>query len=175
MGWYAAANKLNGFLRWAWDNRPADPARDARHVRFPAGDTFLVYPGPMSSIRMERLREGFVDFEKLQLVRRLLAANQSSATLKATAKLDKALGSFSRERVKSTDGSTIAQDVRTAQEALDVASRIAFGQKKMTIRQETCPHVGIAASEKTWGESKAVNHTQFPAHYRVLARTNPLG
>jgi hypothetical protein len=107
MGWYAAAKGLDGFLRWAWDNWPEDPTRDARHIRFPAGDTFLVYPGPMCSVRMERLREGFVDFEKLIIVRRQLADIQGDAARKAAADLDKALESFNWDRVKSTDGSTV--------------------------------------------------------------------
>ena len=37
----------------AW---PADPVRDARHVLWPAGDTFLVYPGSHSSTGREALR-----------------------------------------------------------------------------------------------------------------------
>jgi hypothetical protein len=129
MGWYAAAAKLDGFLRWAWDNWPEDPTRDARHTRFPAGDTFLVYPGPLDSIRVERLREGFVDYEKLLEVRRQLAGNQGAAVRKATADLDKALRVFNWERVKNTNGSTVAQDVRAAREALAAASRIAFERK----------------------------------------------
>ncbi len=128
MGWHAAAMGLDGFLRWAWDNWPEDPTRDARHIRFPAGDTFLVYPGPLHSIRMERLREGFVDFEKLLIVRRQLAGNHSDAARKATAELDKALGPFNWDRVKSTNGSTVVEDVRSAREALAAASRIAFGE-----------------------------------------------
>jgi hypothetical protein len=130
MGWHAAALGLDGFLRWAWDSWPDDPARDARHIRFPAGDTFLVYPGPLCSIRMERLREGFVDFEKLLIVRRQLASTKDAAARKVTAELDEALRSFSGDRVKSTNGSTIIQDVRSARETLAAASRIAFGLRK---------------------------------------------
>ena len=61
---YAAARGYHGFLRWAYDAWPADPVRDARHVLWPAGDTFLVYPGSHSSIRYEKLREGIVDFAR---------------------------------------------------------------------------------------------------------------
>jgi hypothetical protein len=62
-------------------------------------------------------------------VRRLLAGNHTAAALKVTADLEKALGSFSWERVKSTNGSTVAQDIRSAREALSVASRIAFQKR----------------------------------------------
>ena len=47
--------------------------RDARHVAWPAGDTYLVYPGGESSVRFEKLREGIVDFEKIRLLRTMLA------------------------------------------------------------------------------------------------------
>jgi hypothetical protein len=69
LGWYTAAHGYDGFLRWAYDAWPADPVRDARHVLWPAGDTFLVYPGSHSSIRFEKLREGIADFEKIRLLR----------------------------------------------------------------------------------------------------------
>ena len=68
LGWYAAAYGYNGFLRWAYDAWPADPARDARHTLWPAGDCFLVYPGGNSSIRFEKLREGIVDHEKIAIL-----------------------------------------------------------------------------------------------------------
>jgi hypothetical protein len=128
MGWHAAARGLDGFLRWAWDNWPEDPIHDARHVRFPAGDTFLVYPGPLASVRLERLREGFVDFEKLLILRRRLAGQAGESVVKASTDLEKALSLFSWERVKSTNGGTIAQDIRSARETLALATRIAFGQ-----------------------------------------------
>jgi Domain of unknown function (DUF4091) len=76
MGWYASAFGYDGFLRWAYDSWTGDPARDARHASWPAGDCFLVYPGARSSIRFERLREGIVDFEKLRVLRGLLGERQ---------------------------------------------------------------------------------------------------
>ena len=126
MGWHAAASGMDGFLRWAWDSWPADPAHDARHFRFPAGDTFLVYPGPLASVRMERLREGFVDFEKIRIVRRQLANASSGPARAAITRLDAALASFTWDRVRSTEGVTIARDVMAAREALAAATRVAF-------------------------------------------------
>ncbi len=126
MGWHAAANGMDGFLRWAWDNWPANPALDSRHVRFPAGDTFLVYPGPLASIRMERLREGFVDFEKIRILQQRLADATNPAAREVTARLGQAIERFSWERVQKTDGSRIDQDLREAREALAAASRVAF-------------------------------------------------
>ena len=68
-GWYSSAHKYDGYLRWAYDAWPADPMRDARHVLWPAGDCFLVYPGGTSCVRFEKIREGIVDYEKIRIVR----------------------------------------------------------------------------------------------------------
>jgi hypothetical protein len=59
LGWYAANKSFNGYLRWAY----------SRFGKWSAGDTYLVYPGPMSSIRFERLIEGIQDFEKIRLLK----------------------------------------------------------------------------------------------------------
>jgi hypothetical protein len=129
MGWHAAAAGLDGFLRWAWDNWPADPARDARHFRFPAGDTFLVYPGPLASIRMERLREGFVDYEKLRIVRDRLAARTDASARSALGELDRALAPFTWEHVRSTAARTVTTDLRAARASLAAAGRVAFAAR----------------------------------------------
>ena len=101
MGWYAAALDLDGFLRWAYDSWTEDPLRDARHVLFPAGDCFMVYPGVRSSIRFERLREGIVDFEKIRILRKRLKQQSSPAAGESLEKLQRILASFDYERVQS--------------------------------------------------------------------------
>ncbi|MDP4262753.1 MAG: DUF4091 domain-containing protein [Bacteroidota bacterium] len=68
LGWYAFAFGYDGLLRWAYDAWVADPVRDARHIYWPAGDAYMIYPGANSSIRFEKLREGIVDFEKLRML-----------------------------------------------------------------------------------------------------------
>lgn len=69
LGYYAAANGFDGFLRWAFTNWPRDPLYDTSFGSWPAGDTHLIYPGPRSSIRWELLREGIEESEKLRLLR----------------------------------------------------------------------------------------------------------
>ena len=81
LGWYTTAHGYDGFLRWAYDAWPADPVRDARHVLWPAGDCFLVYPGGKSCIRFEKMREGIVDFEKIRILRKL-AGKSNDTTVK---------------------------------------------------------------------------------------------
>jgi hypothetical protein len=73
ISWYSAAAGYDGFLRWAYDAWPEDPVRDARFGSWPAGDCFLVYPGANSCIRFEKLREGIADFEKINILKGLVA------------------------------------------------------------------------------------------------------
>ena len=68
LGIHAAACGYDGYLRWAYNSWPKDPNVDSRFGSWPAGDTYLVYPGG-SSIRFERLIEGIQTYEKIRLLR----------------------------------------------------------------------------------------------------------
>jgi hypothetical protein len=115
MGWYAAAFGYDGFLRWAYDSWTGDPGRDARHVLFPAGDCFLVYPGSRSSIRFERLREGIVDFEKVRILRELLEKRSGPGLAGAGEEMSKILGNFDYQRAQTEP---VARHVNVARESL---------------------------------------------------------
>lgn len=69
LGLFAAANHLDGFLRWAYNSWNLNPFETTDFVQWPSGDCFLVYPGNLSSRRFEHLRDGFEDFEKVNLLR----------------------------------------------------------------------------------------------------------
>lgn len=94
MGWFAAAAGYDGLLRWAYNSWPADPQRDSRFTAWPAGDTFIVYPGARSSVRFERLREGIQDYEKIRLLREELMADPSDEHAAQLAALDRTLARF---------------------------------------------------------------------------------
>jgi hypothetical protein len=98
ISWYAAASGYNGFLRWAYDAWPADPVRDARHTLWPAGDCFFVYPGGNSSIRFEKLREGITDFEKIRILRELVAKSGNEHVKELMNDLEALLATFVAER-----------------------------------------------------------------------------
>jgi hypothetical protein len=98
LGWYTAAHGYDGFLRWAYDAWAADPVRDARHVLWPAGDTFLVYPGSQSSIRFEKLREGIVDFEKIRLLRNWASRSTDGNVKRLANDLEQTLGAVASDR-----------------------------------------------------------------------------
>ncbi|GAB3420641.1 DUF4091 domain-containing protein [Niabella aquatica] len=90
-GWYTAATNMNGFLRWAYNSWTKDPLNDSRFTAWPAGDTYQVYPGPLSSIRFEKLIEGIQDFEKINLLRRQYKEQGETARL---SELEAALKTF---------------------------------------------------------------------------------
>jgi hypothetical protein len=75
LGYYTAVTGFSGMERWALTNWPRDPFHDTAYSPIygervlPAGDSFLVYPGPMSSIRWEMVRAGVVEWEKLHWLR----------------------------------------------------------------------------------------------------------
>ena len=98
IGWYTAAYGFDGFLRWAYDAWPQDPMRDARHTAWPAGDCFIVYPGGVSNIRFEKLREGIVDFEKIRIIRELAAKSSDKKVKNLAAQFDKHLTTFIGDR-----------------------------------------------------------------------------
>ena len=82
---------------------------------WPAGDTFLVYPGSRSSIRFEKLREGIVDFEKIRLVRERAAQSADAKSKELVGELDRYVTAVSAERefVEARMRDTLAQAMRT--------------------------------------------------------------
>lgn len=81
-GWYALAAGYDGMLRWAFNSWVENPLVDSRFRTWPAGDTYITYPQARSSIRYERLVEGIQDYEKVQIVKRLLEQKNDQARLK---------------------------------------------------------------------------------------------
>ncbi|MCK4563521.1 MAG: DUF4091 domain-containing protein [Verrucomicrobia bacterium] len=107
-GWYAAAQNLDGFLRWAYCSWVADPLVDVRHTAFQGGDCFQVCSGARSSIRFERLRDGIEDYEKIAILKGQL----SSANL---LELENTLSTISYPQPDCTQ---VIQDARAVLETL---------------------------------------------------------
>lgn len=91
IGWYTAAKNMDGYLRWAYNSWTKDPLHDSRFTAWPAGDTYQVYPGPMTSIRFEKLIEGVQDFEKIRILKEAYKKEGDEAKLK---ELEEALAAF---------------------------------------------------------------------------------
>lgn len=59
---------VDGYLRWAFNSWPLEPLLDSRFSAFAGGDTYLIYPGARSSIRLEKLIEGIQAYEKIKIL-----------------------------------------------------------------------------------------------------------
>ncbi|MEO6218993.1 MAG: glycoside hydrolase domain-containing protein [Ginsengibacter sp.] len=116
LGWYAAANNYDGFLRWAYDAWPADPLRDPRQLGWGTGDCLLVYPGGNSSIRFEKLREGIVDFEKMRILRAKAKVSADKNVRSLLKELDEHLKIFPVE--KDFNSKKISGDVKKGNELI---------------------------------------------------------
>ena len=106
-GWYAAANGLDGYLRWAYASWPLNPLLDSRFTTWAAGDTYFIYPGGRSSVRFEKLLAGIQAFEKIQILKKEF---QSSNNREALVKLDKTLELFKLENLEATPASEIISE-----------------------------------------------------------------
>ena len=69
LGIYAAKQGFDGMLRWAVFNWPRDPFHDSSFKNWRPGDTYLFYPGMLSSARWEMIRDGIELNEKIRLLR----------------------------------------------------------------------------------------------------------
>lgn len=99
IGWYTASKNMEGYLRWAYNSWTKNPLKDSRFITWPAGDTYMVYPGPLSSIRFEKLIEGGQDFEKIKYLRAAYAKNKQTKQLND---LNKALEIFDIKSLSKT-------------------------------------------------------------------------
>ena len=109
IGYYMAARDMDGYLRWAYNSWTKEPLLDSRFRSWVAGDTYLVYPGNRSSIRMERLIEGIQAFEKIRLLRTEAEKRNDKKVLN---KLDRMLQTFRIEDYPGQDASVIVDKAR---------------------------------------------------------------
>lgn len=109
MGWYTAATGMDGYLRWAFNSWPKDPLHDSRFTAWPAGDTYQVYPGPLSSIRFEKLIEGIQDHEKIRILKREYEHSKRTAELNM---LEAVLKGFDIQKLSSISAEEMVADAK---------------------------------------------------------------
>ena len=110
IGWFAAANGYDGYLRWAYNSWTADPMKDARFRTWPAGDCFMVYPDGYSSPHFERLIEGVQDYEKVRILKEEW---RNAGDAEAEALLNEALMQFTLDTLLE-EGATPALNIAKA-------------------------------------------------------------
>ncbi|MBO7230953.1 MAG: DUF4091 domain-containing protein [Bacteroidaceae bacterium] len=87
---------LDGYLRWAYNSWTVTPEEDSRFIAWPAGDTYVIYPFSISSIRWERLVQGIQQFEKYKI---LLAEAKSEGNEERIAELEELLEYIDLNRI----------------------------------------------------------------------------
>ena len=101
----ALAKDLDGYLRWAYNSWTVTPEEDSRFTAWPAGDTYVIYPFSVSSIRWERLVQGIQMFEKYRI---LLTEAKAAGNESRVAELEQLLRSVDIKKI-STDSKAIVK------------------------------------------------------------------
>ena len=101
----ALAKDLDGYLRWAYNSWTVTPEEDSRFTAWPAGDTYVIYPFSVSSIRWERLVQGIQLFEKYRI---LFAEAKAAGDESRVAELEQLLRSVNIKKI-STDSEAIVK------------------------------------------------------------------
>ena len=110
----ALAKDLDGYLRWAYNSWTVTPEEDSRFTAWPAGDTYVIYPFSVSSIRWERLVQGIQLFEKYKI---LLAEAKNLGDEARVVELEKLLRSVDIKKI-STDSEVIVEGFAAALNAM---------------------------------------------------------
>ncbi len=117
LGFFAAAQNLDGFLRWAYNSWNLNPFEDTgfnADKRWSPGDCFLVYPGNLSSLRFESLRNGLENLEKINILRSRAAQANTPQAQQAIRELNDKLSTLFT--LRQSQGTTHARDVSQARE-----------------------------------------------------------
>ena len=104
----ALAKDLDGYLRWAYNSWTIVPEEDSRFTAWPAGDTYVIYPFSISSVRWERLVQGIQQYEKYKI---LLAEAEAKGNTSRVKALKKLLKSVDIKKI-STDSEKIVNGFR---------------------------------------------------------------
>jgi hypothetical protein len=111
--WYAAYRQFDGLLRWSYNSWTRSPFEDSRFRRFPAGDTYIVYPGGVSSIRFERLREGIQDYEKIRILRTSFQEDASEEANNKLLLLENTLSQFDLTNLETEPAALTLENGKT--------------------------------------------------------------
>ena len=110
LGWFAAKENLDGYLRWALNSWVKNPLQDSRFTAWGAGDTYLIYPEGRSSIRFERLIEGIQSYEKIRILKEEFEKKGNKSAIKKIDKILKAFDEFSLEEIPAATVVTKAKE-----------------------------------------------------------------
>lgn len=110
LGWFAAKENLDGYLRWALNSWVKNPLQDSRFTAWAAGDTYMIYPEGRSSIRFECLIEGIQSYEKIRILKEEFEKKGNKSAIKKIDKILKAFDEFSLEEIPAATVVTKAKE-----------------------------------------------------------------
>lgn len=110
LGWFAAKENLDGYLRWALNSWVKNPLQDSRFTAWAAGDTYMIYPEGRSSIRFERLIEGIQSYEKIRILKEEFEKKGNKSAIKKIDTILKAFDEFSLEEIPAATVVTKAKE-----------------------------------------------------------------
>ena len=110
LGWFAAKENLDGYLRWALNSWVKNPLQDSRFTAWAAGDTYMIYPEGRSYIRFERLIEGIQSYEKILILKEEFEKKGNKSAIKKIDKILKAVDEFSLEEIPAATVVTKAKE-----------------------------------------------------------------
>ena len=110
LGWFAAKENLDGYLRWALNSWVKNPLQDSRFTAWAAGDTYMIYPEGRSSIRFKRLIEGIQSYEKIRILKEEFEKKGNKSAIKKIDKILKAFDEFSLEEIPAATVVTKAKE-----------------------------------------------------------------
>lgn len=110
LGWFAAKENLDGYLRWALNSWVKNPLQDSRFTAWAAGDTYMIYPEGRSSIRFERLIEGIQSYEKIRILKEEFEKKGNKSAIKKIDKILKTFDEFSLEEIPAATVVTKAKE-----------------------------------------------------------------
>ncbi len=116
IGWYTMAAGFDGFLHWSYNSWVEKPLTDSRFRTWPAGDTYIIYPGNRSSIRFERLLEGIQDAEKIRILKEKFTKSDRG-------KLEKLNSELAKFNILKAPGSGCTQLLNEGKKLLNDLSR----------------------------------------------------
>lgn len=111
LGWFAAKENLDGYLRWALNSWVKNPLQDSRFRTWAAGDTYMIYPEGRSSIRFERLIEGIQSYEKIRILKEEFERKGNKSAIN---KIDKILKTFDEFSLKEIPAATVVTKAKEA-------------------------------------------------------------
>jgi hypothetical protein len=130
VGWHAQHMNYNGFLRWAFDNWVNNNPVEMRMGNYTSGDFALSYRSSnnldmeiCSSVRLELIREGIEDFEKVSILKERLKDSDDSHNMVAYNLLLRKIDEFT---ASSGESAKIDELVESAQDFLKLLARKQF-------------------------------------------------